>query len=271
MDYKHTQWYRDFHERSILFGYRGSQAHGTWRPPTEPDSIDDVDLMGVVINPIEAYLGLGCLPGTGRQETYERMEQDPATGLLWDIVVYDIRHFVHLLCKQNPNVLSMLWLSPNHYTRMTPAGELLIRNRDVFASKQAYNSFIGYARSQAGKMEWNSCMGYMGAKRKQLVEKHGYDTKNASHLIRILRMGSEFLSMGQLNVEREDNAYLVEIKRGHYTLEQIKAEADRLFHLNDSALANSRLPDRVDQAKAEAMLVGILSEAFGIRKSEVRL
>ena len=61
-------------------------------------------------------------------------------------------------------------------------------------------------------MERNACKGYMGEKRKRLVEKFGYDTKNASHLIRLLRMGMEFLVDGELHVEREDAKELLRIK-----------------------------------------------------------
>lgn len=249
---KDCDWYKEFQPQSILFGYRGSQAHGTFRPNTEPNSIDDIDLMGVIIQPAKAYLGFGM------QETYERME-DP-----WDIVVYDIRKFVNLLCKQNPNVLGMLWLKPNYYTHLTPAGQLLIDNRDLFVSKEAYNSFTGYAHSQLHKMTHGAHQGYMGEKRKKLVEKFGYDTKNASHLLRLLKMGIEYLSTGQLNVLREDNAYLVEVKQGKYSLEYVQKEAERLFQLADLALVNSKLPNKVDVKKAEKLLVDIMLEHFGV-------
>lgn len=43
----------------------------------------------------------------------------------------------------------------------------------------------------------------MGEKRKQLVAKHGYDTKNASHLIRLLRMGMEFLTVEEINETKQ--------------------------------------------------------------------
>lgn len=260
MKTNHMQWHKDFVDKSILFGYRGSQAHGTWRPPTDPTSIDDVDLMGVTIGPIEQYLGFP------RQETWERMEEDSSSGLLWDIVVYDIRHFVRLLCKCNPNVLGMLWLKPNYYTHLTAAGKKLISNRDVFVSKEAHKSFTGYAYSQLHKMTHGAHKGYMGDKRKKLVDQFGYDTKNASHLIRILKMGIEFLSTGQLNVAREDNTYLVDIKQGKYSLEYIQQESTRLFVLGEVALANSQIPNVVDQKKAESLLVEILSEHFGVKK-----
>lgn len=259
MKTNHMQWHKEFVDKSILFGYRGSQAHGTWRPPTDPTSIDDVDLMGATIGPIEQYLGF---PG---QETWERMEQETSTGLLYDIVVYDIRHFVRLLCKCNPNVLGMLWLKPNYYTHLTNHGRLLIENRDLFSSKEAYNSFTGYAYSQLHKMTHGAHQGYMGDKRKKLVDEFGYDTKNASHLIRILKMGIEFMATGQLNVMREDNIYLVDIKKGLFTLKYIQDEANRLFQVAETALANSKLPDKVDQKKAEALLVKILSEHFGVK------
>jgi len=247
---KETKWWAEFYEKAIILGYRGSRVHGTWRPPTDPDSIDDIDVMGVIVQGPEAYLGFG------RQDTYERMEGP------WDVVVYDVKKFVGLLCKMNPNVMSLLWVEPNYYLKVTPAGKALIDNRNLFVSKEAYKSFTGYAYSQFHKMEHNACQGYMGAKRKGLVEKYGYDSKNASHLIRLLKTGIEFLSTGELNVKREDNTYLVDIKQGKYTLEAIKAEAERLFKLAELALVNSKLPDKVDIVKAEELLVGILTEAL---------
>lgn len=254
----HMKWHQEFMPQSVLFGFRGSQAHGTWRPPSDPTSIDDVDLMGVTIGPVEQYLGFP------KQETFERMEEEPSTKLLYDIVVYDIRHFVRLLAKGNPNVLGMLWLKPNYYTKLTSAGKMLIENRDVFSSKAAHSSFTGYAYSQLHKMTHGAHKGYMGDKRKKLVDQFGYDTKNASHLIRILKMGNEFLSTGIMNVAREDNTYLVDIKQGKYTLEYVQKEAERLFQLGDAALINSKLPDRVDEKKAEGLLVRILSDHFGV-------
>src|SRR5688572_25189955 len=48
--------------------------------------------------------------------------------------------------------------------------------------------------------------GYMGEKRKAMVRKYQYDVKNAAHLIRLLRMGSEFLRTGELQVFRTTDA-----------------------------------------------------------------
>ena len=248
MKFDRTRWAQEFYDKSILLGYRGSQAHGTYRPNTDPNSIDDIDVMGVIVQSEEAYLGFG------RQDTFERME-DP-----WDVVVYDVKKFVHLLCKLNPNVLSLLWLPKNFYMKVTPAGQTLIDNRNIFRSKEAHKTFTGYAYSQLHKMTHGAHKGYMGEKRKALVEKFGFDVKNGSHCVRLLKMGMEFLSTGQLNVQREDNTYLVDIKNGKYTLAEVQTEADRLLKLVDQALVNSKLPDTIDREKAEKLLIGILRE-----------
>jgi hypothetical protein len=71
----------------------------------------------------------------------------------------------------------------------------------------------------------------MGQKRRELVRRVGYDAKNAAHLIRLLRMGIEFLTEGTLHVKRADAAELLEIKRGAWPLEEVKSEAERSSNL----------------------------------------
>jgi uncharacterized protein len=60
--------------------------------------------------------------------------------------------------------------------------------------------------------------GYMGEKRKNMVRRYQYDVKNAAHLIRLLRMGAEFVETGTLQVYRTHDAdELKRIKRGGWT------------------------------------------------------
>ena len=46
-------------EGLISLCWRGSVAHGMYVPKNDPDSIDDKDIMGVYIGPLEHYLGFG--------------------------------------------------------------------------------------------------------------------------------------------------------------------------------------------------------------------
>lgn len=219
-------------EGTFLLGYRGSIAHGMYVPNSTPNSIDDKDILGVCFGPRDVYFGLGTF------EQRERFIRE------WDSVVYEARKFVRLLLKANPNVLGLLWLSPQHYLIKEQAGEVLLENRDLFTTKEAYFSFTGYAYGQLKKMTHGAFQGYMGEKRKQLVEKFGYDTKNAAHLIRLLRMGIEFLRTGELNVQRHDGQQLLEIKNGEWTLGRVQREAEDLFKRAEAAFDESQLPRR---------------------------
>ena len=302
-------------EGLISLCWRGSVAHGMYVPKSDPDSIDDKDVMGIYIAPVEHYLGFG------RKDVYEQWEGD------WDCVFYELRKFIGLLLNCNPNVLSLLWLKPNGIIYESSLGARLRENRDLFVTKKAYHSFSGYAHDQFKKMisfnqEAQQLMteleeklasfgidpdsseagqslrtlsgepfvgattemmevvkkyrgerrryysgGYMGQKRRELVRRVGYDAKNAAHLIRLLRMGIEFLTEGTLHVERADASELLTIKRGEWPLEKVKAEAERLFQLSQEAYVRSSLPAEPDRDRAERICVEMISGYHSLARS----
>lgn len=231
-----------------LLGRRGSESHGLYVPSTDPTSIDDRDLMGICLPPASVYLGFTPWQGT-----------EGIHGV-WDVVLYEFRKFVGLLLKQNPNALSLLWLEPSDYLHVTPAGQALIDQRDLFRCRDlAYDAFVGYARSQIGKMRQGAFRGYMGAKRKELVARVGYDSKNAAHAIRLLHMGREFLETGRLAVRRTwDRDLLLEVKRGEWPLEDVQAYAAEAYAAMERARADSPLPVAVDYRAAEDLAITVL-------------
>jgi len=104
--------------------------------------------------------------------------------------------------------------------------------------------------------------GYMGEKRKGMVRKFGYDTKNAAHLIRLLRMGTEFMQTGELKVFRSEDAQeLIDIKKGNWSLEQVKETAEKGFALAHDAKEATTLPDHPNEAAAEEWLVSTLVDS----------
>jgi hypothetical protein len=216
-----------------------------------------------------------------------------------DIVTYSVSKWVGLLAKGNPNVLGLLWLRPEHYLKRTWLADVFIRNRQLFATKDVYKSFAGYASGQLHKMTsyspeiqekidtleqvldsagWKLSeimdrrplpmpigltpevangmadelrhlrakyhSAYQGEKRRKLVVKNGYDTKNAAHLVRLLAMCKEFMETGELNVFRTHDAELLkDIKSGKYPLDEVKAMAEQLFAEVKTARDASTLPD----------------------------
>lgn len=107
--------------------------------------------------------------------------------------------------------------------------------------------------------------GYMGEKRKAMVRKYQYDVKNAAHLIRLLRMGIEFLENGQLQVFRtRDAGELMRIERGGWTLDQVKKQAEELFNRIEETRARSPLPPRPDEAAANALIIEMHLTVLGL-------
>lgn len=126
-----------------MLAYRGSIAHGMFVPKNDPNHIDDVDLMGVVVAPAAHYLGLSDWGSRGTKE-YKENE--------WDCVFYELRKFVGLLLQGNPNVVSLLWTKDEFMLGKAQSWIRLTENRSKFAGKHVYNAFAGYAHAQLEKM-----------------------------------------------------------------------------------------------------------------------
>ena len=86
--------------------------------------------------------------------------------------------------------------------------------------------------------------------------------KHAAHLIRLLKMGIEVLTDGEVNVFREDSQLFVAIKKGEWSLQKVKSEADRLFKLLDEAYVRSKLPSKPDFKKAKSLCIDIMRDYY---------
>lgn len=65
-------------------------------------------------------------------------------------------------------------------------------------------------------------------KRSELEAKYGYDTKHAHHLVRLLRMGEEILTQGEVIVKRPDAEELKAIRNGEWAYEELLAYAEEM-------------------------------------------
>lgn len=233
-------------------------------PSTEPNSVDDRDTMAICVPTADCYLGLEEFGKRGTQEIKEGE---------FDIVIYEARKALTLLAQGNPNVLSLLWLPPSGYIHLSEGGKLLLAHRDLFVGSWVFQPFVGYAKGQLHKMEHGAHQGYMGEKRKALVAKHGFDCSNASHLIRLLRMGAEFLKTGELLVDRGgfDATELLDIKHGEWSLLRVKKEADHLFRRAENAFDSCTLPNRQDHAAINKLCTRIVALELARRSEYIAL
>lgn len=113
----------------------------------------------------------------------------------------------------------------------------------------------------------NSNLGYLGDKRKRLILEHGYDAKNAAHLIRLLRMAEEFMRWGELAVNRRgrDSSELLSIKCGDWSSQDVKDLAETLFRRVKQARDASKLPEKPDYDRAQGVLMDIVSNQIRAR------
>lgn len=202
----------------------GSRAYGL----NEEGS--DVDRRGIYLPPAELHWSLYGVPDqidrAGADETY-----------------WEIRKFLTMALKANPNVLECLYTDEVEVCR--PPADELVAERHRFLSKMVYQTYNGYVLSQFKKLEQD--LRTVGEIR----------WKHAMHLIRLQLAGIGVLSEGRVPV-RVDAAHrdrLLAIKRGEVPWEEIEAWRLALHDRFDEAFASTKLSDRPDYAWANDFLI----------------
>ncbi len=70
-----------------------------------------------------------------------------------DTVIYNVKKFFQLGVGSNPNILEMMFVQPQHQLFVSPLGEKILDNRDLFLSKKARFSFAGFAFDQMRRVK----------------------------------------------------------------------------------------------------------------------
>ena len=98
--------------------------------------------------------------------------------------------------------------------------------------------------------------------RAQLEAEHGYDTKHAVHLIRLLRMGTEILTRGEVLVDRPDAEDLLSLRSGGWPVEKVMEEAQRSSDALPALVKASNLPDRPERAQVHELVIELHRAGF---------
>lgn len=214
------------HDLSRYVVYRcvlGSHAYGL------AGDASDVDRRGIYLPPAELHWSLFGVP-----EQLENRETDE--------VYWEMRKFVVLALKANPNILECLYTPVVELT--TPVADELLAMRGRFLSKLVYQTYNGYVLSQFKRLE------------QDLRTTGTLKWKHAMHLVRLLLAGVTALREGHIPVRVEAHRdRLLAIKRGELAWEEVNEWRLALHREFDRALETTMLPDRPDYETANAFLI----------------
>jgi uncharacterized protein len=94
--------------------------------------------------------------------------------------------------------------------------------------------------------------------RKTLITQHGFDTKFASNLIRLLLEGKELVSTGEIVFPLTYKQTILDIKQGKWTIKEILDYAEQLEAETDEAVKTSELPSKPRFEEIEQLTIQLL-------------
>jgi len=240
---------------NILFeGLTGSVCYGV------SNDTSDMDIVGFCIPPKELIFPhlAGEIFGFGTQlkrfDVFQqhRIEKDRKT---YDFTIYSIVKFFQLVMENNPNMIDALFLPRNCVLHSTHIYEHLRDNRKIFLHKGSWFKFRGYAYSQLSKIKSKS--NASNPKRAETIEKFGYDTKFAYHIVRLLLEVEQIMAEGDLDLQR-NSEILKSIRKGEWKLTDLESWFDSKEKALEGLYTTSKLPERPRENKIKALLMECL-------------
>lgn len=221
-------------------------------------STSDRDEMGVCIEDIEHVAGFS---------EFKPYVEEAFNGAPLDLTIYGLRQFLSLCLKGNPNVLSMLFIKPEHCTVRTAYGAMVQDLAPAFWSRRAASAFYYYLRAQ--RLRLNGEAGQKGVSRPELVEAYGFDTKYAMHMLRLGYQGLEFMETRQMTLPLHpvQRVFLMDVRLGKIPLDECNALCKHMESELENHKDNSDAPEEGNREVVEQFLVETYYNVWKGRRS----
>jgi len=151
-----------------------------------------------------------------------------------------------------------LFVSINCVFHSTQIGNMVRDNRKLFLSKRVWFKFKGYAYGQMHKLDGKEPTG----KRKESVDKYGFDVKYAYHIVRLMNECQQILTDGDVDLQRSKEE-LKSIRRGEWTEQRIKEYFESSLPGLEDIYKKSTLPEHPPEDKIKKLLLECLESHYG--------
>lgn len=191
-------------------------------------------VMGEVKPPVREDFGLPAVTPKGVDEIFgyikgkveqwnlnqfplDELQRSELKDTIWELITTMTEKEVSVANWPDRYAEGIIFKMQKEFNLKDEVVALINAERAYAKAKQTYDSWVAWKRER-------------NPARRELEEKSGYDTKHASHLVRLMRMGYEILTTGQVIVKRPDADELLAIKNGSWSYEKVmeyKEEVER--------------------------------------------
>lgn len=163
-----------------------------------------------------------------------------------DLTLYGLRKFLQLALGGNPTIITALYAPAAFCREARETGLQLQGLTQSIVSRRAGKAFLGYLNQQ--RLRLVGQRGQMGVNRHRLVEEFGYDTKYATHMLRLGLQGKELLRNGALELPLSSSTreYLLDVRGGKSSLNSVLNHASELEQEIKELMNSSPLPENPD-------------------------
>jgi predicted nucleotidyltransferase len=206
------------------------QTHRRWllNPPTKKPEREDFDLHKL---PRISKSERNALDGIVKQHKHKLN-----------------RYFGDDFCEENKDFTDDLFAFMKDFSISDNMMLTLQKEKEFESAMKDWKSFVYWQKNRNDV-------------RFELEKKVGYDSKNASHLIRLGRSGLELLESGKMKVYRDDAEELLAIRRGQYSYEEIvqmsqelEAKSDEIYRSQKSPLPKTADMEKINQFSSDLLV-----------------
>lgn len=239
----------------------GSVAYGV------SQDTSDIDVYAICVPPKTVVFPhlTGEIEGFGKQKKrfgvfqQHHIPDHNANGKEYDVCVYNIIEYFQLCMNNNPNMVDSLFVPDFCVLHSTEVGNHIRTHRKMFLSKKSWNSFKGYSFAQLHKAMTKNPEG----KRREIVERYGWDVKFGYHVVRLLDEAEQILTFGDLDLQRS-REHLKAIRAGEVSFEQVKQHFEQKEKsLEELYHSSTAVPYTADESVIKNVLLQCLEISYG--------